>query len=115
MGSSYVEDTVKLGSSVEVRAGIRFESTNGFNESQGRAGIYGFTNGVINTNPTVGSAGLSDNRAKFLAEPRVGIAYSPFGSGKTAIRAGFGMHRSLLDNLDSRPEAEATLQQTPSD
>ena len=55
-GAGYVEDTFHLTRRVEVRAGIRSESTNGWNESQGRAGVYGFTNGVIDTNPTVGSA-----------------------------------------------------------
>ncbi len=112
MGAAYLEDTIKFGQKVEVRAGIRFESTNGFNESQGRAGIYGFTNGIINTNPTVGSSGLTDNHAKFLPEPRVGVSYSPFTSGKTAIRAGVGLHRSLLDNLDYRFDQAAPYNTT---
>jgi hypothetical protein len=112
LGSAYLEDTIKFGPRVEVRAGIRFESTNGFNESQGRAGIYAFTNGIINTTPTVGSSGLTDNHAKFLPEPRVGVSYSPFASGKTAIRAGVGLHRSLLDNLDYRFDQAAPFNTT---
>jgi hypothetical protein len=112
MGAAYVEDTVKLTNALELRAGLRFESTNGWNESQGRAGIYGFTNDIINTNPTVGSSALTDNRAKFLPEPRVGLAYSPFPSGKTAIRAAFGMHHSLLDNLDYRLDQAAPYNTT---
>src|SRR5260370_22198721 len=103
-------------SHLEVRAGISFESTNGYNESQGRAGIYGFTNGVINTTPTVSSSGLTDNRAKFLPEPRVGLAWDPFRNGKTALRASLGLHHSLLDNLDYRLDQAApfntTLSQT---
>ncbi|MCU1253319.1 MAG: TonB-dependent receptor domain protein [Edaphobacter sp.] len=116
MGAGYLEDTVHLLPNLELRAGIRFESTSGFNESQGRAGIYGFTNGVINTTPSVGSSGLTDNRAKFLPEPRVGIAWDPFRNGKTALRASFGLHHSLLDNLDYRLDQAApfntTLSQT---
>jgi hypothetical protein len=112
LGAAYIEDTIKFGSRVEVRGGLRFESTNGFNESQGRAGIYAFTNGIINTTPTVGSSALTDNKAKFLPEPRLGVSYSPFASGKTAIRAGVGLHRSLLDNLDYRLDQAAPFNTT---
>ena len=45
MGAGYLEDTIRITPRLELRAGLRFESTNGFNESQGRASIYGFTNG----------------------------------------------------------------------
>jgi hypothetical protein len=112
MGAGYLEDTLHLRPNLELRAGIRFESTNGFNESQGRAGIYGFTNGVINTTPTVGSSALTDNRAKFLPEPRIGLAWSPFRNGETAIRASFGLHHSLLDNLDYRFDQAAPFNTT---
>jgi hypothetical protein len=100
--AGYLEDTIKLLPNLEIRAGIRSESTDGFNASHGRAAVYGFTNGVINTTPTVGSAGLTTDRAKFLPEPRIGLSYSPFGSGKTAIRASFGLQHALLDTLDYR-------------
>jgi hypothetical protein len=112
MGAGYVEDTVRLTPRVEVRAGIRFESTNGFNESQGRASVYSFTNGVISTNPTVQSAALTTNRAKFLPEPRVGVSWDVFGNGKTALRGGFGIHHSLLDNLDYRLDQAAPFNTT---
>jgi hypothetical protein len=116
LGAGYIEDTVHLLPSLEVRAGLRIESTNGFNESQARASVYGFTEGVIDTTPTTGASGLTDNRAKFLPEPRIGIAYSPFGgtshAGKTSIRAGFGLHHSLLDNLDYRFDQAAPFNTT---
>jgi hypothetical protein len=111
-GAGFVEDTWKALPTLEVTAGIRFESSNGFNEAQGRAGIYGFTNGVINTTPTVGSNGLVNNRAKFLPEPRAGFAWSPGGDAKTAVRGGFGLHHSLLDNLDYRFDQAAPYNTT---
>jgi hypothetical protein len=112
-GSGYLEDTIKLTPNLELRAGIRTESTDGFNASHGRAAVYGFTPGaagqppIINATPTTGSAALTTNRAKFLPEPRIGLSYSPFASGKTAIRASFGLQHSLLDTLDYRMDQAA--------
>ena len=111
-GAGYIEDTWKASRSLEIVGGLRFESSNGFNEAQGRAGVYGFTNGVINSTPTVGSSGLAVNRAKFMPEPRVGVAWKATGDGKTAVRAGFGLHRSLLDNLDYRFDQSAPFNTT---
>lgn len=111
-GSAYLEDTWKIRPSLELVAGIRVESSNGFNEAKGRAAVYNVTNGVLDTNPTVGSAGLPVNNAKLLAEPRVGVAWRATADGKTAVRAGFGMHRSLLDNLDYRLDQAAPFNTT---
>ena len=105
--AAYLEDTIKLRPNLEVRAGLRIESTDGWNASQGRAAVYGFTNGVINTTPTVGSSALTTNRAKFMPEPRLGFSYDPFSTGKTVVRASVGLHRALLDTLDYRLDQSA--------
>ena len=110
--AGFVEDAWKVTPRLEVRAGFRSESTNGWNEAQGRASNYDFTNGVINSTPTVGNSALSDNRAKFLPEPRVGIAYDLTGNGKTVVKAGFGIHRALLDTLDYRLDQTAPYNTT---
>ena len=112
MSAYYLEDTWQIKPTLELRGGIRFESTNGWNEAHGRASQYGFTEGVINTTPTVGTSALSDNRAKFLPEPRVGIAWNVFGNGKTSLRSGVGLHYSLLDNLDYRLDQAAPYNST---
>jgi hypothetical protein len=112
MGAAYLEDTWHLSPGLELRGGIRFESTNGWNEAHGRASQYNFTNGVINTTPTIGTSALSINRAKFLPEPRVGIAWDVFGNGKTSLRSSVGLHHSLLDNLDYRLDQAAPYNTT---
>ncbi len=111
-GAGFIEDAWKVTPRLELRGGFRSESSNGWNEANGRASNYGFTNGVINTNPTIGSSALSDNRAKFMPEPRIGVAYDLFGNGKTAIRANFGVHRALLDALDYRLDQTAPFNTT---
>jgi Carboxypeptidase regulatory-like domain len=110
--AGYIEDAWKVTPRLELRAGFRSESSTGWNEVQNRASNYGFTDGVINTNPTIGGSALSDNRAKFLPEPRVGLAYDLFGNGKTALRASFGVHRALLDTLDYRLDQTAPFNTT---
>jgi hypothetical protein len=112
LGASYVEDTWRATPRLELRAGFRSESTSGWNELHGRAANYGFTKGVINAAPTVGNSALTLNRAKFLPEPRVGLAYNPFGNGRTSIRASFGLHDSLLDNLNYRLDQSAPFNAT---
>ncbi|HET9179165.1 MAG TPA: carboxypeptidase-like regulatory domain-containing protein [Terriglobia bacterium] len=102
-GAFYAEDVLKPKPSLELRLGFRAESTDGWNEAHGRAANYRFNSaGVIDTQPTLGRSALTVNNAKFLPSPRLGVAWSPFASRKTVVRAGFGLYYSLLDNLSYR-------------
>jgi len=101
-GAGYAQDVIKLRRNLELRIGFRFESTNGWNEAHSRAANYLFQNGVIQSTPQVAGSAFTVNRAKFLPDPRAGLAWDPFGKGKTVIRAGFGLYRALLDDLDYR-------------
>jgi hypothetical protein len=83
-----------------VDLGIRQEFTSGWNEESGRAANY-ITNGsgVLLTAPQISSSVFTQNNATKLFAPRIGLAWDPFGNGKTAIRAGFGTYYSLIDDL----------------
>ncbi len=112
-GAGFAQDTVRLRPNLELRAGFRFESTNGWNEAQDRASNYLFDpNGIIETNPQIGHSALTKNRATFLPEPRIGLAWDPAGHGHTVIHAGFGVYRALLDNLDYRLDQTAPFNTT---
>src|SRR5215475_5750070 len=99
----YVQDDMKLRSNFTLRVGLRHEMTNGWNEVVGRCSNYRFDPGfVIQTNPTVGKSCIEENHAKLLLQPRVGLAWDPTGTGTWAVRAGFGIHNDLQDNLSIR-------------
>jgi len=101
--AAFVQDAIRVTSRLEVRVGFRFESTDGWNEAHGRASNYLFnSSGVIQTDPRIGGSAFTVNRAKFLPEPRVALAWDPFGKSRTVIRAGFGIYPALLDSLDYR-------------
>ncbi len=110
--AAFIEDAWKATPRLELRGGFRFESSDGWNEARDRASNYDFTDGVINSTPTVGHSALADNRAKFLPEPRVGFAYNLLGKDKTVIKGGFGIHRALLDTLDYRLDQTAPYNTT---
>jgi hypothetical protein len=110
--AGFVQDAIKLRPNLDLRIGFRFESTTGWNEAAGRAANYLFDGGVIQTNPRVGPSAFSVNRARFLPEPRVALAWDPFGRHKTVVHAGFGVYRALLDNLDYRLDQTAPFNTT---
>jgi hypothetical protein len=99
-GAWYFEDAMKLRSNLTVQLGIRHEFNNGWNEVSGRASNYiTGPNGILETNPIVGSSAFTQNNATKLFGPRAGLAWDPFKNGKTAVRAGFGTYYSLIDDL----------------
>jgi hypothetical protein len=98
-GAWFVQDNIQLRSNLTVQIGLRHEFNNGWNEAQGHASNYYLVDGVFQTAPVIGSSVYGVNNAKRLFGPRVGLAWDPFGKGRTSIRAGFGTHYSEHDAL----------------
>ena len=99
-GAWYIEDAIHLRHNLTVSLGLRHEFTNGWNEVSGRAANYiTDSNGVLETNPIVGSSEFTKNNATRLFSPRVALAWDVNGDGKTSVRAGFGIYYSLIDDL----------------
>jgi len=102
----YAEDVFRVSPKLTLSLGFRDEFSTGWNEAHGRAANYTFTNGVINSQPTVGDSLFTVNNAKLLPQPRVGLAWSPFGA-KTVVRSGFGLYNDLQDALGYRADQNA--------
>ena len=111
LGAWYGQDTIRVTPRFTMTLGFRDEFTTGWNEAHGRAANYMFSNGVISTEPHVGDSLFTVNNAKFLPQPRIGVAWSPF-SAKTVIRAGFGMYNDLQDALGYRADQNAPFNPT---
>ena len=110
-GAGYAQDVIRLKPTLTLSLGFRAEFSTGWNEAHGRAPTYTFSNGVISTQPHVGSNTFTTNNAKFLPEPRIGVAWSPH-LDKTVVRAGFGMYNELQDALGYRTDQNAPFNPT---
>lgn len=105
-GAWYAQDVIRVFPRLSLSVGFRDEFTTGWNEAHGRASNYTFSNGVISNVPRIGHSLFTTNDAKFLPEPRIGLAWSPF-TDKTVFRAGFGMYNDLQDALGYRTDQNA--------
>ena len=110
-GAVYVQDEITLRRNLNLRLGLRDEMTDGWNEVHGRCTNYFFDPGfIIQTNPHgfdqngqgFANSCLAKNNATHLLQPRVGLAWDPTGKGTWSVRAGFGIHNDLVDNLGIR-------------
>ena len=109
----YAQDSIRLNPRLNLTLGFRNEFTTGWNEVHGRASTYTYPNGIIATEPTVSAAAFTVNRGKFLPQPRIGLAWSPFGTAnRTVLRAGFGMFNDLQDALGYRTDQNAPFNPT---
>ena len=120
-GAWYVEDVIRVRSDLTASLGFRDEFSTGWNEANGLAANYALNsagNPVCASQPAAnvclpqtGNSLLTVNRAKFLPQPRVALAWSPFDK-QTVIRAGFGIYNDLQDALGYRADQNAPANPT---
>ena len=110
-GAGYAQEVIRLKPTLTLSLGFRGEFSTGWNEAHGRAATYTFSNGVISNLPHVGNDTFTTNNAKFLPEPRVGVAWSPH-LDRTVLRAGFGIYNELQDALGYRTDQNAPFNPT---
>jgi hypothetical protein len=92
----YIQDNVRVRSNLTVNVGVRYEPTSTYNVLNGLASVFtSLTAATIHTgNP------YFQNPTHRDFTPRVGLAWDPTRSGKTSVRAAFGMFNVLpLPNL----------------
>lgn len=102
----YAEDVLRVNSKLSLSLGFRGESSTGWNEDKSHAANYTFPGQIVSAQPNIGTAAFTENHARFLAQPRLGLAWSPLGN-KTVIRTGFGIYNDLQDALGYRMDQNA--------
>ncbi len=96
-GAWYAQDSVQLRQNLTLTLGVRDEMNNGWNSPAGMAANFVAVNGVLQTQPVVGTSTYSTNNATFLIGPRAGLAWAP--NSHTAIHAGYGLYFDQLDYM----------------
>ena len=112
----YVQDDMRVRKNLTLNLGLRYEIGTTLRETQGR--VANLVN-LTDPNVTIGNP-LYQNPTKRNFAPRIGLAWDPFGDGKTAIRAGFGVFdlvptpNLLTDRITrSEPFFEAGILRNP--
>ena len=87
MTVAYVQDDIRLTPQLTLNLGVRYERVSVPEEANGLSS--NFRNPLTDAAPTVGPIYSNPSNRNFA--PRVGVAWDPFGDGKTGVRAGFGV------------------------
>ena len=86
----YIQDDIVVRPNLKVNVGVRYEYVSPLTEAFGRVAVLETLSSVT---PRLGGSYFNSNKLDFA--PRVGLAWDPTGSGKTSIRAGYGIYDAL--------------------
>ncbi|MGH9325626.1 MAG: TonB-dependent receptor domain-containing protein, partial [Terriglobia bacterium] len=101
---AYLQDELRLRPNLTANLGLRYEIASVPSEAQGKLAALSTLTG---SQPHLGSPWFS-NPTFHDFEPRVGIAWDPFGTGKTSVRSGFGIYDVLpLPYMYANPAGRA--------
>jgi hypothetical protein len=89
--AAFFEDEFRVTSNLTLNMGLRYEYNTSPSEQHGR--LANIRNPLTDTSTTGGDI---FNPPKDLFAPRLGLAWSPFGSHKTSVRAGVGTFFDLI-------------------
>ncbi|HSZ63164.1 MAG TPA: carboxypeptidase regulatory-like domain-containing protein [Terriglobales bacterium] len=89
----YAEDSWRVSHHLTLNYGLRYQTTFGLFEASGQSQAANPSFGLL---PSLGYAEAVPHDYRKQIAPRLGIAYSPGGTEKTVIRAGFGLYYNDL-------------------
>lgn len=87
----FVQDDIQATKKLTINAGVRYQFDTAPTESHGRIANFNPATGDIDP---VGTPIFDSPKLNFA--PRIGLAYTPFKSKQTVIRAGYGIFHSAL-------------------
>jgi hypothetical protein len=92
----FVQDDIQVTDRFTLNAGLRYEPVGGVTEADGKlAQLIDFADPAADLTSTTVVEELFVDPSKGALAPRLGFAWDPTGSGKTAVRGGFGVFQEL--------------------